>query len=115
MEANDEDFIFRIILAGYEISRRRKLSKRRTIWVKKWLSKRKKYGVTNTLLTELRSEEDDYRRYLRMDTATFDFLLDSVRPTIERQDTNLRCCISAADRLALTLRYLATGNNPLLH
>ena len=35
-------------------------------------------------------------------------LLEKVRPLIERQDTQLREAISAAERLAVTLRFLAT-------
>jgi hypothetical protein len=35
-------------------------------------------------------------------------LLEKVRPLIERQDTKLREAISAAERLAVTLRFLAT-------
>lgn len=66
--------------------------------------------MTNTLLAELRvGDHNDYRRYLRIDSATFDYLLDCIRPKIERKDTNWRCSVSAEDRLAVTLRYLATG------
>lgn len=41
----------------------------------------------------------------------FDYLLMLVKPLIEKQDTHLRKSISASDRLALTLRYLATGDS----
>jgi hypothetical protein len=43
-----------------------------------------------------------------MDKSTFKMLLEKVRPLIERQDTKRREAISAAERLAVTLRFLAT-------
>ncbi|GBO11006.1 hypothetical protein AVEN_242374-1, partial [Araneus ventricosus] len=44
-----------------------------------------------------------------MDTASFEFLLKLVTPHIERKDTKMRKAISSGERLALTLRYLASG------
>ncbi|KYN50462.1 Putative nuclease HARBI1 [Trachymyrmex cornetzi] len=45
-----------------------------------------------------------------MDTATFEKLLNKVTPLIIKQDTHLRKSIPPAERLSLTLRHLATGN-----
>jgi len=45
-----------------------------------------------------------------MDTATFEELLEKVTPLIEKRNTSLRESISAAERLSLTLRHLATGS-----
>jgi hypothetical protein len=58
----------------------------------------------NTLLKELH----EFRNYFRMDKTTFKMLLEKVRPQIERHYTKLREAISAAERLAVTLRILAT-------
>ena len=44
-----------------------------------------------------------------MDMNTFDELLRLVGPHISYQDTNMRQAISPGERLALTLRFLATG------
>ncbi|GBN67494.1 hypothetical protein AVEN_128945-1 [Araneus ventricosus] len=44
-----------------------------------------------------------------MDTASFEFLLKLVTPHIERKDTKMRKAISSGERLALTLRYLASA------
>ena len=46
-----------------------------------------------------------------MDEAAFEELLQKVAPLIQKEDTILRESISAAERLALTLRYLASGEN----
>nr|CAI5868325.1 unnamed protein product [Callosobruchus analis] len=46
-----------------------------------------------------------------MSNECFNKLLGMILPDIERKDTQFRQCISAEDRLAVTLRYLASGNS----
>lgn len=90
------------------IKRRRK--KDRSCWVKDWIMKRNQFGVFSHLLKELKSQDSDYyKNFLRMDSACFEILLKKVTPLIEKQDTVMRLAISASERLALTLRYLAAG------
>ncbi|KAJ8938412.1 hypothetical protein NQ318_011995 [Aromia moschata] len=56
------------------------------------------------------SEPEDYRNFLRIDQEYFDYLLEFVRPDIEKKDTNMREAISASQRLSITLRwYLTSG------
>ena len=50
-------------------------------------------------------------RYLRMSPERFDALLCMVEPSIGKNRTNFREPISAAERLSLTLRFLATGES----
>ena len=46
-----------------------------------------------------------------MSPDRFDNLLTLVKPIIEKRDTKFRKPIPAAERLALTLRFLATGDS----
>ena len=46
-----------------------------------------------------------------MSPERFQHLLDLVRPHIEKEDTKFRKAISAAQRMAITLRFLATGDS----
>ena len=46
-----------------------------------------------------------------MSPDRFDALLNLVRPSIEKRDTVFRKAITAEERLALTLRFLASGND----
>ncbi|GFV33301.1 DDE Tnp4 domain-containing protein [Trichonephila clavipes] len=46
-----------------------------------------------------------------MDVSTFEELIALVSPSIERKNTSMRKAIPAAERIALTLRYLATDAN----
>ena len=45
-----------------------------------------------------------------MDGLSFDEMLELVGPHIIKQDTVMRKAIPPADRLSLTLRFLATGD-----
>ena len=44
-----------------------------------------------------------------MDRAAFNELVDRIRPWIEKSNTNFRNAIPIEERLAITLRFLATG------
>jgi len=44
-----------------------------------------------------------------MDETSFDELLEIFKPQLQKQDTNMRKSIPTGGKLALTLRYLATG------
>ena len=48
-----------------------------------------------------------------MTPERFDHLLSLVAPLISKEDTQFRKAISAAERLALTLRFLATGESQI--
>ncbi|KAJ8974512.1 hypothetical protein NQ317_000314 [Molorchus minor] len=52
-----------------------------------------------------------FKNFTRMSEEDFFLLLDCIKPRIERQDTSHRKAISAEERLALTLRFLATADS----
>lgn len=84
---------------------------KRRCWIKEWLKKRETHSHL-VLLKEISvSEPVDFLNYFRMEEAMFDKLLEMVNLYLRRQDTYMRKCIPVADRLAVTLRYLATGRS----
>ncbi|CAN7946872.1 unnamed protein product, partial [Ixodes pacificus] len=84
--------------------------KKRRMWMRPHLRKHREQGCYENLMRELALEDaESYRSWIRMDTATFEELLGKVRPLIVKQDTPFRQAIPAGERLAITLRYLATG------
>jgi hypothetical protein len=86
--------------------------KPRSVWTKPWLLRRPALGAYDTLLSELREEDTtSYLNFLRVSPEIFDDLLHKVTPFIERQNTVFRQAISPGMRLAITLRYLATGKS----
>ncbi|XP_068114890.1 uncharacterized protein [Hyperolius riggenbachi] len=52
-----------------------------------------------------------FHQYVRMSVGSFDELLILVSPLICRQLTNMRMPVSPAERLLVTLRFLATGES----
>lgn len=56
-------------------------------------------------------DDDDFKNYLRMDNSTFMLLLEKVGPYICKEDTVMRDCVTAEQRLVATLRFLATGRS----
>lgn len=89
----------------------KKTRKKREVWQKKWLADREKYGHMG-LLRELRDNNpEDFKNYLRMDSACFDDLMTTLRPFLTKQDTTMRQSIPAEERLIATLRFLATGRS----
>ena len=96
--------------------RRRRLMKCKRIWVRPWISRREQYGAYYILMKELEREDaDGYAAYQRITPKCFFELLEKIRPSIEKQNTKMRKCIPPDLRLAITLRYLATGIYLLNH
>lgn len=87
------------------------LKKKRRMWSKNWFLKKEEFS-NERLLKELKENEpQDYRNYMRIDEEKFTKLLDMIKHKITKEDTVMRQAISAKVRLAITLRYLATGNS----
>jgi len=95
------------------VNRRRRNRKRwinRKVWTKPYISRNPTLGAYNTLVQELRTEDAAaFKNFLRMDQTCFLELLEMVKPQLQKQDTNMRKSIPVGEKLALTLRYLATG------
>lgn len=62
----------------------------------------------NELLYEPFGEFDNF---CRMSYSDFEFLLQKISPMISKQDTDFREAIPAKFRLAITLRFLASGDS----
>ncbi|CAH2003188.1 unnamed protein product [Acanthoscelides obtectus] len=96
----------------YRILKKKGKKRYMRTWIKKWKKDRNLYGHM-PLVHELKENyPNDYKNYLRMDSHTFDKLLTIITPKIIiKQDTILRHSISPEERLAATLRFLATGRS----
>ena len=51
----------------------------------------------------------DFTNYLRMDPAMFHELLQRLTPRLTKKDTNCRAALQPGLKLAITLRFLASG------
>ena len=86
--------------------------RRRRYWVRPWLLRRPQMGQYERLLTELMQEDtSSYTNFLRMEPAMFQGILGKIGHRITKEDTFWRKSLEPGLRLAITLRYLATGNS----
>lgn len=56
-------------------------------------------------------EDINFKRKMRMSRLDFNFILERVTPYIKKENTHMRTAIGPAERLAVTIRYLATGGS----
>ena len=97
-----------------EQERQRLLRKQRSA-VRGYVRLRGYYGAFHSLVQELKDEDaKKYKNFLRMSPETFDKLLQLVRPLIQKEETNFKKPIAPEERLAVTLRYLASGMSFLI-
>ncbi|CAH1969512.1 unnamed protein product [Acanthoscelides obtectus] len=84
--------------------------RRRRYWVHPILSQKYVEGAFYTMFEKFREHDEKFFNYFRMSTATFDYLLEKLSCSLQRQDTQMRLCVPPKEMLAITLRYLASGN-----
>ena len=80
------------------------------------LQKRDDKGAYNSVVPDFQAELGKrnlgtFSNHFRMDEVCFENLLTKVAPLIVRKDPHFRKAVSPAHRLAVTLRYLATGSS----
>ena len=92
--------------------KKKKQRRKRSVWVKPWLSRRPLYGQYAKLLAELRDEDERmFRNFTRVPAELFQELETRVGPLLQKQKTFYRQPLEPGLRLALTLRYLASGDS----
>jgi len=79
-------------------------------WTREWLKRREEKGAYYTIFKELAVEDTPgFAEFTRMPHAKFVELVNIIAPSITREDTHMRSAIPSGERLALTIRFLATG------
>lgn len=64
---------------------------------------REKYGEFHSLFHQLVEQDEKFFGYMRMTHSTFNYILENIRDTIQKQ-SNFRRCIPPEERLMVTLR-----------
>ena len=86
--------------------------KRRSIWVRKLWKERERQGHHANLIQEMKLQDHTmYFNYMRMLPSTLNDLLRLVGPSLTKRTTNFRKPLSPELRIAVALRYLATGES----
>ena len=84
--------------------------KRKRWWTREVLTEGPRFGTT--LLNKLKMEDAmGFRNFTRLTPTDFEELLLMVGGKISKQDTKFRETITASLRLAVTLRFLASGDS----
>ena len=77
-----------------------------------WIKRRREKGAFANICRELATEDlPSFKNFMRMDYVTFQALVDKISHKISKNTTVMRKPISASERVALTLRFLATGES----
>ena len=83
----------------------------RAQWARQWLLRRELYGDYENLLWELhREDHKGFKTFIRITPAFFEQMIAKITPAVRKQETRLRKPIPVGLKLAVTLRFLATGN-----
>ena len=118
-DALDEEFLLLVAMA-YMVRargrvgrvRRRRVARRRAVWVRPWLLRRPEFGMYENLIQELNREGiNGYKNFLRVPPELFVEMYERLGPLLEKQDTSLRKSLELRLKIAITLRYMATGNS----
>ena len=106
---------YQAIVAQEEEERRRRRRRPRRpkrYWCRNWVARRPYLGAYETLMFELEIESpnEDFKEFLRIEPAMFYELVQRLTPHIQKQSTFFREPICVPLRIAITLRFLATGH-----
>ena len=84
--------------------------RRHNMWVRPWLLQREERGAYHNIMTDLYATDiPGFTNYMRMTPEFFEMIKTRLEPHLARQATNYRAPISVGEKLALTIRYLATS------
>ena len=109
--ASDDEVL--ITSASFIVMRsllKKKSRRKRRWWMTSVFRSRDRYSGSD-LLCDLRVENLHFRTFCRMSYSDFDALINLVGPRISKKDTSFRKAIPVAERLAVTLRFLASGDS----
>ena len=93
-----------------EVAERRPRPRPRRVWARPWLLRRPMLGLHEQLLQELNREDTKtFKNYLRMTPELFHEMVERVAPFLQKKETIMRKPIPVPLKLAVTLRFLASG------
>jgi hypothetical protein len=114
----EEEFVVNSCIAAVlhikhdEARRKHRRNAPRKYWSRPWLLRRTMYGQYEHLMQEMaREDKPGFKNFQRVDPELFQELLERVGPRIQHQDTFMRKALEPGLRLAITLRYIATGDS----
>ncbi|XP_076238644.1 uncharacterized protein LOC143181873, partial [Calliopsis andreniformis] len=107
--SEEEMAIIAVVLEEEE--RRKEDDKEKKTWVHDMWRARATEGEFSTLYKMLKDDQLKFYEYFRMTQNTFEILISKVGESLKKQDTPWRLSITPRERLAVCLRFLATGDS----
>ncbi|XP_034033540.1 uncharacterized protein LOC117516795 [Thalassophryne amazonica] len=90
----------------------RRKRQRKSVWVREWLLKRQEYGMYEKLMKHLGAGDiKSFSNFVGTDPEMFNQILEDLTLRLQKKTTNCRKPLSPGLKLAITLRYLATGDS----
>ena len=113
MVSKEEEMLLAAAYLQLQIMKKLKRTrKKKSVWMRSWLQRRVFYGQYEKLVAELRGEDvRGFRNYMRIDPELFQELLERVGPRLMKKDTFMRKALDPGLRLAIALRYMASGDS----
>ena len=94
----DEEETLAVIIATLIVKEEKRSKESRELWGRPWIDRRLFHGPFNRLIQEIIANKSSCRNFFRTNKAQFDEILGHVKPLIQKQDTQLRSAILAAER-----------------
>ena len=100
---------------GQDEDQDRRGRRRRAVWVREILTEQQRRDLGHYTLLHIDLQDDAsiqmFRNYTRFTPQTFIEIFNRIEPIISKQDTNMRQSLEPGFKLAVRLRYLATGDS----
>ena len=104
--------LVQVVKVYLEMEKKKKRRRPRRAWVWPYLQRRVELGHYDNLMAELARENPLlYKNFTRLDEPLFNEIVERIRPLIEKKRTFWRQPLDPGLRLAITLRFLATGDS----
>ncbi|XP_036143028.1 protein ALP1-like [Monomorium pharaonis] len=98
-----------LLINEVQKKKKRNYSKKR-YWVEPIFQERKLHGFYHAIFPVITLEDSRFRNYFRMSVTQYEELLCIIAPSLTKQ-TVIREPIPPAERLSMTLRFLASGDS----
>nr|CAI5842559.1 unnamed protein product [Callosobruchus analis] len=102
---------FIVISAGLSKKPKRKFPRKRRYWMTHLFESRSRYNGSDLLNDLAIQDTGQFKNFCRLSSTDFEFIISLIGPKIKKKNTNFRECIPVNERLAVTLRFLATGDS----
>ena len=110
-----DDNLKLLINVGLYIIARNRIKKRKIVrkwWCRPHIQHRLEFGAFHGILNVMEMQDTwSFKNFSRLHPDLFHELESLIYDSIRRQNTNFRQAISVGERLAITLKFLATGKS----